>query len=301
MSAALHEICAVACAEAFRGDGEILASPIGVIPTIGARLAKATLAPDLLLTDGVASLAADVYPLGGAPKVVEGWMPYRAIFDLVWSGRRHVMMGASQIDRHGNQNIALIGAFEKPKAQLLGVRGAPGNTINHRTSYWIPAHSTRTLVPAVDFVSGVGYDRARALGPRASRFHDVHRVVTDKGVFDFETPDRTMRLRSDPLRRLGRRCCEEHRLPPHHPRAGRGDARTDRRGAALDPRGHRPDRARKEGAFTLSTPPALHTRICDLFGIRYPIVQTGMGWVAGARLTAATSQAGGSASSPPRP
>ncbi len=45
------------------------------------------------------------------------------------------------------------------------------------------------------------------------------------------------------------------------------------------------------------TPPpsrgALHTRICDLFGVRYPIVQTGMGWVAGARLTAATSQAGG--------
>jgi NAD(P)H-dependent flavin oxidoreductase YrpB (nitropropane dioxygenase family) len=38
---------------------------------------------------------------------------------------------------------------------------------------------------------------------------------------------------------------------------------------------------------------ALHTRLCDLFGIRYPIVQTGMGWVSGARLTAATSAAGG--------
>ena len=38
---------------------------------------------------------------------------------------------------------------------------------------------------------------------------------------------------------------------------------------------------------------ALHTRICDLFGIRYPIIQTGMGWVAGARLASATSAAGG--------
>ncbi|MCB9683181.1 MAG: nitronate monooxygenase [Alphaproteobacteria bacterium] len=38
---------------------------------------------------------------------------------------------------------------------------------------------------------------------------------------------------------------------------------------------------------------ALHTRVCDLFGIRYPIVQTGMGWVAGANLVAATSEAGG--------
>jgi NAD(P)H-dependent flavin oxidoreductase YrpB (nitropropane dioxygenase family) len=38
---------------------------------------------------------------------------------------------------------------------------------------------------------------------------------------------------------------------------------------------------------------ALHTRICDLFGCRYPIIQTGMGWVSGARITAATSAAGG--------
>jgi NAD(P)H-dependent flavin oxidoreductase YrpB (nitropropane dioxygenase family) len=38
---------------------------------------------------------------------------------------------------------------------------------------------------------------------------------------------------------------------------------------------------------------ALHTSACDLLGVRYPIVQTGMGWVAGARLTAATSSAGG--------
>ena len=41
------------------------------------------------------------------------------------------------------------------------------------------------------------------------------------------------------------------------------------------------------------THPALHTRACELFGVQYPIVQTGMGWVAGARLTSATSAAGG--------
>ncbi|MEX0663660.1 MAG: nitronate monooxygenase [Acidimicrobiia bacterium] len=38
---------------------------------------------------------------------------------------------------------------------------------------------------------------------------------------------------------------------------------------------------------------ALHTRLCDLFGVQYPIVQTGMGWVAGPGLTQATSNAGG--------
>lgn len=39
--------------------------------------------------------------------------------------------------------------------------------------------------------------------------------------------------------------------------------------------------------------PRLRTPLCDLFGIKYPIVQTGMGWVAGPRLTSATSNAGG--------
>jgi NAD(P)H-dependent flavin oxidoreductase YrpB (nitropropane dioxygenase family) len=38
---------------------------------------------------------------------------------------------------------------------------------------------------------------------------------------------------------------------------------------------------------------ALFTAACDLFGIRHPIVQTGMGWVAGPSLCAATSAAGG--------
>lgn len=38
---------------------------------------------------------------------------------------------------------------------------------------------------------------------------------------------------------------------------------------------------------------ALDTAATALFGVRYPIVQTGMGWVSGARLTAATANAGG--------
>jgi acyl CoA:acetate/3-ketoacid CoA transferase beta subunit len=193
------EVCAVAIAELFRGDGEILANPIGNLPTLGARLAKLTFEPDLLLTDGVATLLANVPPVGGgqgAEPIVEGWLPYRRIFDLLWSGRRHVVMGATQIDRFGNQNIACIGPFEKPRAQLLGMRGAPGNTLNHPTSYWVPNHGVRVFVEKVDVVSGVGYDRAAALGEIASRFHEIRRVVSNLGVFDFDTKDHSMRLAS---------------------------------------------------------------------------------------------------------
>jgi acyl CoA:acetate/3-ketoacid CoA transferase beta subunit len=192
------EVCAAAIADCFAHDGEILANPIGTLPMIGGRLAKATVASELVMTDGEALLVENIMAVGvAAPeKVVAGWNPYRSMFDVVWSGRRHVMMGASQIDMWGNQNFAFIGSHEKPRTQLLGMRGAPGNTINDKTSYWIPSHSARVFVPAVDVVSGVGYDRARALGPAASRFHRLGHVVTNLCVCDFDAPDNRMRLRS---------------------------------------------------------------------------------------------------------
>ncbi|MDP9101570.1 MAG: CoA-transferase [Actinomycetota bacterium] len=188
------EVCAVACAEAWRGDGEILASPMALVPSLGARLARETFEPDLLLSDGEASFVTGPWPLGAPPPAtVEGWIPYRAIFDLVWRGRRHVMMGASQIDEYGNTNISCIGDHHRPASQLLGVRGAPGNTVNHATSYWVPRHSTRVFVSDVDMVSGVGNDRA---GGEAGRYHQLRRVVTDLAVLDFRTPDGRIRLAS---------------------------------------------------------------------------------------------------------
>ena len=168
-----------------------------MLPGIGARLAKRSFEPDLLLTDGIAHLVANPGPVGvsDAPdSVVEGWMPYRSVFDTLWSGKRHVMMGATQIDRYGNQNIACIGDFAKPKAQLLGMRGAPGNTINHPTSYWVPNHSPKVFVEKVDVVSGVGYDRVAQLSPASQQFHEIRCVISNLGVFDFNTPQNCMRL-----------------------------------------------------------------------------------------------------------
>ena len=192
------DVCAAAVADCFRGDGEILANPIGTIPMIGGRLARATWEPDLMMTDGEAALIAnDAAVPKEAERVYETWNPYRRMFDVVWSGRRHVMMGATQVDRFGNQNIAALGGTPtRPKTQLLGFRGAPGNTINDVTSYWVPAHGPKVFVEAVDVVAGVGYDRAAALGEQAARFHEIRRVVSNLGVFDFETPNHSMRVRS---------------------------------------------------------------------------------------------------------
>jgi acyl CoA:acetate/3-ketoacid CoA transferase beta subunit len=179
------EVCVTACAEAWRGDGEILAAAMGTCSILGARLARLTFEPGLLTTDGGALLTAEAIPLGAEAGAIEGGLPFRDHLWLVAAGRRHVMMGASQIDPYGNTNISAIGDWERPKSQLLGARGAPGNTRCNPTSYWIPRHSQRVFVERVDFVSGVGTDRGA---------FDLRRVVTDLGVFDFAGPGGTMRL-----------------------------------------------------------------------------------------------------------
>jgi acyl CoA:acetate/3-ketoacid CoA transferase beta subunit len=192
------EICVAACADAFRGNGEILASCFGTAPAIGARLAKATFEPDLLMTDGVCTVVDEPSPVSGpGPElVVEAWLPFRAIFDHLWNGNRHVIMAASQIDRFGNHNFACIGEHAKPKAQLLGMRGAPGNTISHTTSYWVSNQTAKVFVPKVDVVSGVGNDRAAKLNPASTRGFDLRFVISNLAVYDFQTPDKSMRLKS---------------------------------------------------------------------------------------------------------
>ncbi len=190
------DLCVTAIADTFRGDGERLCNPIGNVPLIGGRLARLSFEPDLAITDGFYATLANTPPLGSTDRVVEYHNPYRSMFDLLWQGKRHVMMGATQVDRFGNQNIACIGDWHQPRAQLLGFRGAPGNTINHTTSYWVPNHNPKVFVEEVDVVCGIGYDRAAQLGEQAARFHEIRRVVSNLGVFDFETPNHSMRLRS---------------------------------------------------------------------------------------------------------
>lgn len=183
------EICVAACSDAWRGSGEIVAHAVGLVPTISARLALLTHSPDLVLTDGECFLMSEPQPLGGNASsggTVDGWVPFGLIFDILNSGKRHSMMGASQIDRFGNHNISSIGNWRQPKRQLIGVRGAPGNTVNHRTDYWVAKHSSRVFVEKVDVVSGVGNDRARAHKSSSLRFHDLGVVVTDLAVLDYD-------------------------------------------------------------------------------------------------------------------
>ncbi|MGH8808219.1 MAG: CoA-transferase subunit beta [Noviherbaspirillum sp.] len=198
----LAELLIVACAETWRGNGELLASGIGTIPRIAAGLAKLTHSPELLLTDGEAYLIEEPVPLG--PRADDfvlraaGWMPYARVFDCVWSGHRHALTMPTQVDRYGQTNISCLGSdYQKPKTQLLGARGYPGNSINHINSYLVTTHSKRAFVEKeVDMVAGVGYNPARRPQGMRGDFVDLRRIVTDLCVLDFEGPQHALRVRS---------------------------------------------------------------------------------------------------------
>lgn len=194
----LAELLIVAASEAWRGNGEILASGIGTLPRIGAGLAKLTHTPELLMTDSEAYFVEDPVPLGpreGAAPRFSGWMPYLRVFDGVWRGKRHAMVGPTQIDRFGQANISCLGDFDKPKVQMLGARGFPGNSINHINSMFVPAHGKRVFVGGeVDMVASVGYNPARWPDGIAPAFLDLRRIVTDLCVMDFQGEHHAIRV-----------------------------------------------------------------------------------------------------------
>jgi glutaconate CoA-transferase subunit B len=103
------------------------------------------------------------------------------------------MVTPTQIDSFGQTNISAIGDYNSPKVQLLGVRGFPGNFINHKNSIFIPNHSVKTFVSgAVDMVSGMGYQNKDL----SNGNFEIKLVVTNLGVFDFNGEDNSFQLLS---------------------------------------------------------------------------------------------------------
>ncbi len=196
----LAELCIVACSEAFRGNGEVVATGVGPVPRLAAGLAKLTHSPELLMTDGEAYLVEEPVPIGPRGDYVPkraGYLPFSRFFDsAVWTGLRHAMVTPTQIDRFGQINLSRLGGtHDQPKTQMLGVRGFPGNTIYHPNSFFFPSHTPRVFVPGeVDMVSGVGYNTARRVPGGNYSGVDLRRIVTNLCVMDFAGPDNAIRV-----------------------------------------------------------------------------------------------------------
>ncbi len=195
----LAELCIVACSEAFRGNGEIVATGVGPVPRLAASLAKLTHSPELMMTDGEAYLVEQPVPIG--PRGYDdrrkaGWLPFSRFFDsVVWTGRRHAMVTPTQLDRFGQINLSCMGGtYAQPKTQMLGVRGFPGNTIYHANSFFFPAHSARIFVDHVDMISGAGYNPDKRIAGGNYSGIDLRRIVSDLCVMDFGGKDNAIRV-----------------------------------------------------------------------------------------------------------
>src|SRR5262245_14519136 len=170
MEATLVDRVICAAAQAWKDDGEVLATGIGIVPRLAASLCVASINRDLMMTDSEAWIVREPVPVGprsgphGEYRIKrESHMGFARIFDNVWSGKRHAMVGPTQIDRWGQANISMIGSdYAKPKSMMLGVRGFPGNSINHANSFFVPNHSPKVFVAGeVDMVASVGYKPER--------------------------------------------------------------------------------------------------------------------------------------------
>lgn len=200
MTFSLAELMVCAASRSFENEGEVLATGIGLLPRLAASLAMRTFNPDMMMTDSQSFMLSTPNPVSGmashSGQANENWMGFARIFDNVWSGARHALVGPSQIDRFGQTNIAALGgSYEAPKVQLLGVRGFPGNSISHANSFFVPKHSTRVFVTGeCDVVCSIGYNPDRL--PRGYTFDDIdiRRVITDLCVMDFNGPDKQMRV-----------------------------------------------------------------------------------------------------------
>jgi glutaconate CoA-transferase subunit B len=196
----LAELMVCAASHIFDDEGEVLVTGIGLLPRLAASLAMRSSNPDLLMTDSQSYVLSQPNAVSGLDshkgQANENWMGFARIFDNVWSGRRHALVGPSQIDRFGQSNIsALGGTHQAPKVQLLGVRGFPGNSISHANSFFVPSHSRRVFVEGeCDVVCSVGYNNDRL--PRGYSFSDIdiRTVVTNLCVLDFNGPNKQMRV-----------------------------------------------------------------------------------------------------------
>jgi glutaconate CoA-transferase, subunit B len=167
-------ICAAA---AELHDHDVVFVGIG-LPSLACNLALATHAPNLTLIyeSGTIGTRPERVPLSiGDPALVAGSLmvaPMIDVFQFILQ-RGHIdvgFLGAAQIDRRGNINTTVIGAYEKPKVRLPGSGGAAEIAAHAKRVLVVMKLDRRAFPERVDFVTSAG-DR-------------VTRVITDKCILD---------------------------------------------------------------------------------------------------------------------
>ena len=176
MTASADDLMVCVAAAELR-DGDVVFVGIG-LPSLACNLARVTHAPrlEMIYESGTIGTRPERIPLSiGDPALVTGALmvaPMAEVFQYVLQ-RGHIdvgILGAAQIDRHGNINTTVIGPYEKPNVRLPGSGGAAEIAIHAKRVLVVTRLDKRAFPEKVDFVTSPG-DR-------------VERVITDKCIFD---------------------------------------------------------------------------------------------------------------------
>ncbi len=169
------EMMTIAAARRLR-NGAVCFVGIG-LPSAACNLARLSHAPDLVLIyeSGTVGTRPTVLPLsigdGELAETARSVIPLPEIFThYLQRGRVDVgFLGAAQVDRFGNLNSTVIGAYAHPTVRLPGAGGAPEIAAHAKEVFVVMKQSARTFVEQLDFVTSAGKPSA---------------IITDLGVLE---------------------------------------------------------------------------------------------------------------------
>ena len=143
----------------------------------------------LPLSIGDGELAETADAVVSVPEIFAYWLQ---------AGRIDVgFLGAAQLDRFGNINSTVIGAYDSPRTRLPGAGGAPEIAASVGRVIVIVRQSSRTFVENCDFRTSVGFGDGpgsrEALGLRGG---GPDLVITDLGILRPD-PDTCELVQSD--------------------------------------------------------------------------------------------------------
>ena len=195
------EMMTVSAARRLR-DGQVCFVGIG-LPSEAANLARLTHAPDVILVyeSGTIGTRPDVLPLsigdGELASNADSVVSVPEIFTYwLQAGRVDVgFLSAAQIDRYANLNSTVIGDYDDPAVRLPGAGGAPEIASSAKEVIVMLRQTTRSMVPAVDFVTSVGFGRD-GRGRTGHRGSGPSAVITDLGILRPDSNTRELTLAS---------------------------------------------------------------------------------------------------------
>ncbi len=196
-----NELMIVNASRALEGSHVVF---VGVgLPNIACNLARRSHSPqiELVYESGVFGAQPSRLPLSiGDPTLVSGANSVTNMGDLfmyyLQGGLVDVaLLGGAQIDRFGNLNTTVIGDYERPKVRLPGSGGACEIAINAKKTVMIMRLKSRAFVKKLDFNTSPGHlDGGNARQKLKLPGDGPALVITDRAVFNFDSPQHEMML-----------------------------------------------------------------------------------------------------------